>query len=87
MVIYDQEYLASFHQKIESVQYNSALAITGAIRGASKEKLYLKLGLKPFKKEDSIENCAVSLKYLQTNFQSICSILSYVHETLQYKKC
>ena len=36
-VIYDQAY--SFHQKIESVQYSSALAITGAIRGTSKEKL------------------------------------------------
>ena len=27
-IIYDQAYTASFHQKIESVQYNSALAIT-----------------------------------------------------------
>ena len=44
-VIYDQAYTASFHQKIESVQYNSALAITGAIRGTSKEKLYHELGL------------------------------------------
>ena len=35
-VIYDQAYTASFYQKIESVQYNSALAITGAIRGRSK---------------------------------------------------
>ena len=31
-IIYDQAYTASFHQKIESVQHNSALAITGAIR-------------------------------------------------------
>ena len=30
--------------KIESVQYNVALAITGAIRGTSKEKLYQELG-------------------------------------------
>ena len=44
-VIYDQEYPDSFHQKIESVQYNSALAITGTIRGTSKEKLYHELGL------------------------------------------
>ena len=41
--IYDQAYTASFHQKIESVQYNSALAITGAIRRTSKEKLYEEL--------------------------------------------
>ena len=29
---------------IESVQYNAALAITGAIRGSSREKLYQELG-------------------------------------------
>ena len=49
-VIYDQAYTASFHQKIESVQYNSALAITGAIRGTSKEKLYHELGLESLEK-------------------------------------
>ena len=31
---------------MESIQYNAALAITGAIRGTSKEKLYQELGLK-----------------------------------------
>ena len=30
---------------IESLQYNAALAITGAIRGTSSEKLYQELGL------------------------------------------
>ena len=45
-VIYDQAHTASFHQKIEFVQYNSALAITCTIRGKSKEKLYHELGLK-----------------------------------------
>ena len=34
-----------FTSKIEAVQYNSALAITGCIRGTSKEKLYSELGL------------------------------------------
>ena len=28
----------SFHYKLESIQYNACLAITGAIRGTSKEK-------------------------------------------------
>ena len=50
-VIYDQAYTASFHQKIESVQYNSALAITGAIRRTSKGKLYQELGLETFVKK------------------------------------
>ena len=34
-----------FTNKIESVQYNAALAITGCIRGTSREKLYSELGL------------------------------------------
>ena len=44
-IIYDQTYNTSFHQRLESLQYNAALAITGAIRGTSKEKLYNELGL------------------------------------------
>ena len=49
-IIYDQAYNVSFHQKLESIQYNSALAITGAIRGTSAEKLYNELGLKTLAK-------------------------------------
>ena len=38
----------SFHQKMESIQYNAYLAITGVTRGTSKEKLYQELGLESF---------------------------------------
>ena len=44
-VIYDQPNNKTFSDKIESIQYNAALAITGAIRGTSKDKLYKELGL------------------------------------------
>ena len=44
-VIYDQPSNTSFSKKIELVQYNGALAITGAIKGSSREKLYQELGL------------------------------------------
>ena len=44
-VIYDKTYKVSFQQKVESIQYNAAVAITGAIRGTSKEKLFEELGL------------------------------------------
>ena len=44
-IIYDQAYNTSFHQKLEPLQYNACLAITGAIRGTSREKLYEELGL------------------------------------------
>ena len=43
-VIYDNSSNEIFCQMIESVQYNAALAITGAIRGSSREKLYQELG-------------------------------------------
>ena len=49
-IIYDKAYNTSFHQILEKVQYNSALAITGAIRGTSKEKLYQDLGLESLEK-------------------------------------
>ena len=35
----------AFINKIEKAQYDTALAITGAIRGTSQEKLYVELGL------------------------------------------
>ena len=44
-VIYDRAFNESFRNKSESVQYNTALAITEAIRGSSIEKLYQELGL------------------------------------------
>ena len=43
-IIYDQARNESFHLKLESIQYHSCLAITGAIRGSSTEKLYQELG-------------------------------------------
>ena len=44
-ILYDQAYNMSFHLKLESIQYNACLAITGAMRDTSKEKLYQELGL------------------------------------------
>ena len=38
-------------QKLESIQYNAALAITGAIRGSSREKRYQELGLESLKQQ------------------------------------
>ena len=38
-ITHDQAFNNSFHQKIESIQYNAALAITGAISGTSTKKM------------------------------------------------
>ena len=43
-IIYGKPNNMNICKKIESLQYNTALAITGAIRGSSKEKLFQELG-------------------------------------------
>ena len=48
-VIYDRAFEESFQNKVESIQYNSPMAIEGAIRGSSREKLYQELGLESLK--------------------------------------
>ena len=44
-VLYDQAFNSTFQNKLESIQYNPCLAITGVVRGTSREKLYHELGL------------------------------------------
>ena len=49
-IIYDQPQNESFFcEKIESVQYKATLAITGAIQGTSRDKIYQELGLESLK--------------------------------------
>ena len=48
-IIYDQPNNDSFCNMIERVQYNAALAITGAIKGTSQLKTYKELGLESLK--------------------------------------
>ena len=38
-ILYDQDYNMSFHQNLESIQYNACLGITGVIQDTSKEKV------------------------------------------------
>ena len=44
-LLYDQTFNNSFHEKLESIQYNAALVIAGAIRGSSSEKRYQEVGI------------------------------------------
>ena len=52
-VIFVKPSNATFSNRIESAQYNAALAITGTIRGTSKEKLYQELGFEIMKERRS----------------------------------
>ena len=67
-IIYDQAYNLSFHQKLESIQYNAALALTGAIRGSSREKLYQELGL------ESLQ--------LRRWYRKLCCFIKFIINTL-----
>ena len=48
-IIYDQAYNSAFRDKLDSIQHNACLTITGAIRGTSTEKIYQELGLESLK--------------------------------------
>ena len=48
-IIYDQPQNKSFSEKLEGVQYEAALAITGAIQGTSRDRIYQELGLESLK--------------------------------------
>ena len=49
-IIYDKPYNESFISKLESIQYKAGLAITGAIKGTSRDLLYQELGLESLEK-------------------------------------
>ena len=44
-LIFDKAYNNFFQQRLESLQHKASLAITGAIKGSSTDKLYQELGL------------------------------------------
>ena len=44
-ILYDKPENENFQNKLEKVQYRACLAITGAIQGTSRQKLYEELGL------------------------------------------
>ena len=51
-IICDEAYNKTFHQKLESFQYNACLALSGAIRGSSREKLYHELDLESLQRQN-----------------------------------
>ena len=66
-VIYDRAFIKSFQNKLESVQYNDALAITGAIRGSTREKFYQELGLESLKSRRWYQKLCLLFKFEKIN--------------------
>ena len=48
-ITYDHLQYEPFCEKLESIQYKAALAITGVIQGSSRKKNYQELGLESLK--------------------------------------
>ena len=66
-IIYEQTFNKSFHQRIESIQYNAVITITGAIRGTSSEKLYQELGLESLRPRRWLRNLCLFYKIYKNN--------------------
>ena len=67
---YDKAFNDSFHAKLESLQYNATLAITGAIRRFSTEKIYEKLCSEPLKSRRSYRKMSFLYKVLKSESPS-----------------
>ena len=62
-MIYDEAYNKIFHQNLESFQYSTCLALSGAIRESSIEKLYHELGLESLKYDIGTGNFAYFIRF------------------------
>ena len=69
-VLYDQAFNNSFHAKMESIQYNACLAITGAIRGTSREKIYQELGLESLQLRRLYRKLCLFIKFSKMSIQN-----------------
>ena len=65
-VVYNQPSNEAFSNKLETVQYNAALAITGGIKGTSREKLYQEFGLEYLQQRREMRRLSIFYKVLWT---------------------
>ena len=79
-IVYDRAFNESFHKKFESVQFNAAIVITGAIRGTSSKKLFQELGLEPLKSRRWFRKLCLFYKIFH---EKISPIPSSVNSTKQ----
>ena len=78
-MIYDQTYNASFHRKLDSIQYSACLAIAGTIRGTSYEKLNQELSLETLQSRRLFRK--LWLFYKIVNIQSPSYLFAYIPST------
>ena len=70
-ILYDQPTNDSFCKKLEAVQYNAALAITGAIKGTLQVNLYKELSLESLKSRRKLRRLCTFYKIKTTGFLAV----------------
>ena len=70
-IIYNQLKNRSFCEKIESIQYQAALAITDAIHGTSQTKLHNELGIESMKLRQCLGVSVIYSKYNRVVYHNI----------------
>ena len=84
-VVYDQPSNNAFSNKLETVQYNAALAITGAIKGTSREKLYQELGLEYLQQRRCMRRLCLFYKVVSTKLPAyIYDIIPSVRQSQRH---
>ena len=66
-ILHHQPLNESINSKLESIQYNATLAITGAIKGTSRSKLYKELGLESLKSQRTLRRLRAFHKIVSTH--------------------
>ena len=77
--VYDQVFNESFHKNLKSIQYNTAIAITGAIRATSSGRLRIRLRIL------KIEKLVNKIKIISQNHEKSLSFSANC--TKQYYLC
>ena len=85
-IIYDRAYNTSFHQNIEPIQYNAALAITGAVRGTSREKLYQELGFESLQQRSWYRKLCFLFKIIKNQSPNYLSISPLTKQHIFFAK-
>ena len=87
-VIHDQPNSSRLSAKIESLQYNAPLAITGAIRGTSKDKLYQELGLESLKDRRWLRSMSYLYKIISTKLPPyFYELIPSLQRSHRYSSC
>ena len=86
-MIYDQTFNMSFQQKMETIQYNAALAIASAIRGSSREKRYQELDLKTLQQRGWRKLCHFYKMLTSQSTKYLYSIIPIHNMSYRARQC